>query len=382
MRKAAEIAVRSAKGYGQNRCGLLAAGITYFALFSLFPMTLLALSVTGYVITDAADQQRLIDRILNQVPLEEGSGRRDLEQILSSIVDARGTLGLIGFLGAAYSGSALFTGIRNALNNVFQVENARNFLKGKLIDLGLVLLFGTLLTVSVAASIAARLAQQFSEDIAGEEAAALFELGMEIGYFLAPPIFTAIVFLMLYTLIPAKRPGWRSALPGVIVATLVFELLKFGFAWYISTFGNYDATYGTLGFVIILLMFIYLSSQVMLFGAEIAWATADVRPRWPLPEDEMELNGVRRKGEWVLEKLRLRKPREAAGPSVGFEATGSLPPPQGEPAFGTLAPEHEDQWRSSATRRRPSSWPGLAMLAGIAFSAWAVVRRARRAVKQ
>src|SRR5690606_17278671 len=107
-------------------------------------------------------------------------------------------------------------------------------------------------------------------------------------YFLVPPIVSFIGFFLLYRLIPAERPATKHAAVGAIVAAIGFEVLKVGFTQYVAYFGNYNETYGALGFVIIFLFFIYLAAQVMLFGGEVTVATAEVAPAWPLPREEMQ----------------------------------------------------------------------------------------------
>ena len=240
-------------------------------------MVLFAVGVLAFFVSAAAEQERLIEELMQALPLSEEDGRSNLESVIGSIVDARGTLGIIGFLGTAYTATALFTSVRVALNGVFHVERQRPFVLGKTIDLGLVAGFGLMLLASFALTVAIAFAQRQADAIVGEGAATLVALLFSFAYLLIPPLITSLVFLMLYTVVARAGFTAREVFPGAIVAALLFEVLKVGFAQYVASFGNYDATYGTLGFVIILLLFFNLSAQVMLVGAEIARANVEVR---------------------------------------------------------------------------------------------------------
>ena len=271
-----EVALRAGIAYGRDRCTIFAAGVTYYALISLFPLALFAAGILAFFISDAAEQQRLIDELMETLPLTEADGRDDLEQVVDAVVSARGALGVIGFLGTAYTATALFTSVRVALNGVFQVERQRPFVIGKAIDLALVVGFGILLLASLALTVAIAFAQRQTAELVGDNLATLTAWLASLAYLLIPPLVTGLVFLLLYTSVARAGYTARQALPGVAVAALLFEALKVGFAQYVASFGSYDATYGALGFVIILLLFFNFSAQTMLFGAEVVRAHVEV----------------------------------------------------------------------------------------------------------
>jgi membrane protein len=270
-----EVALRAGRAYGRDRCAIFAAGVTYYSLISLFPLALFAVSVLAFFVTNPNDQARVVDELMNALPLAEQDGRGALEQAVRSVVNGRGALGLIGFVGTAYAASALFSSVRVALNAVFHVEQQRPFVVGKSIDLGLVVGFGLLLLMSVALTAAIAVAQREAESLVGPGLSTLVAWVSNLGYLLVPPLVTSLVFLLLYTTVAHVGYTVRQVLPGVAVAALLFEGLKVGFAYYVASFGNYDATYGALGFVVVLLLFFNLSAQVMLLGAEVARANVE-----------------------------------------------------------------------------------------------------------
>lgn len=390
----AEVALRTVSGFVADRCSISAAGITYFALISIFPLALVGLSVAGFVYSDEADQERLIDTIMDHVPIDEGSGRDDLVSVITSIVDARGTLGILGIASALYTGSSLFTAVRVALNGIFRAEKPRPFFLGKLIDIGMVLLFGGLLTLSTGASFAITFVGRFAEDVFGADAGALTSLALGLAYFTIPPLLSVGLFLLLYTRIPAEPVGWRHALPGAVLAAVLFELLKGGFGQYAANFGNYDATYGSLGFVILLLAFIYFASQATLLGAEAARATSEVARGWPFPAEQSRLEAV----ELRLSGIRSRLPRWApfakpaepappargAGPSSAVPVTapaippGTIAPEVGLPVPGLVEVRSEPAPPRDHPRSSAGSWVGaLVLFAGVAAAALLQARRSR-----
>lgn len=293
--RAAEVALRAVTGFSKDRCGIAAAGITYYALLSMFPIALVGLSVAGYVFSSEEDQARLLDNIIDAIPIDEGGGREDLEGVIESVVSARGTLGIFGLLGALYAGSALFTSLRVALNGVFHTDGPRPFIKGKILDIGMLLVFGAMLLTSTAFSFGLAFLGTLIEEWVGDEAAGATRTLLAVVFLVIPPLISTGFFLLLYTKVPAESVRWRYALAGAIVAGVLYEILKAGFGFYAANFGNYDATYGSLGFVVLLLAFIYFGAQVTLLGAEVARATSEVQQGWPLSAEDSKVAGVRRK---------------------------------------------------------------------------------------
>jgi membrane protein len=387
-----EVALRAGTAYGRDRCAIYAAGVTYYALVSLFPLTLFIVSILGFVV-DVDQQQRLVDELMTTLPLTEEGGREDLEDVIDSVIAARGALGVIGLVGTAYSASALFGSVRLALNGVFHVERQRPFLLGKAIDLGLVAGFGLLLFLSFVLTFAIAFVQRQAADLFGEDLATLTRLLANLGYLLVPPLVTSLVFTLLYTRVARVGFTWRVVLPGVLVAAFLFEALKIGFAQYVTSFSDFDATYGALGFVIILLLFFNLSAQVMLVGAEVARANVEVR-------------GLERHGEPMETVLRVRHavagslerahrwpvvgraiPRDRAGelievlrPDELEEELVAFAParsPEAPPARPVDEAEAAVSWDASA-EPRSGSFARWAVATGVALAVVAFVRSGER----
>jgi uncharacterized BrkB/YihY/UPF0761 family membrane protein len=92
----------------------------------------------------------------------------------------------------------------------------------------------------------------------------------EIPPIVLPALITFVAFALLYRIVPATRPRWRDALPGALIATLLFEALKNSFAFYVANFNTFDVVYGSLAGALLFLLYVYLAAAILLIGAEIA----------------------------------------------------------------------------------------------------------------
>jgi membrane protein len=256
------------RGYARANSALYAAAIAYYVLFSIVPIAILAFSVFGLVLRDEGRREEIVDYVLDQLPLTQTEGRQDVADLLESVQAASGTIAIIGIVVALWTASSVFSAIRRALNNVWRVDEARPFAQSKLVDFLQIGLLSAILIVSLVATGVVRAVREASADqwgpIAGQSPL------WEIPFALIPAAVTFVTFATLYHIVPATRPGLRDVLPGAVVATVLFELLKNSFAIYVANFNNYDVVYGSLAGIALFLFYTYLSSAILLFGAEVA----------------------------------------------------------------------------------------------------------------
>lgn len=243
-----------------------AASMAYYALFSVFPTAIVLAAIAGFVLNDAAARQDVVDFLFKELPLsDDASGRGDIENLVAGVTNNSGTLGLIGGLALLISASALISAARNSINAIFGGDVTRGFIRGKGLDLGLVLGIGALFVLSFAATLLTQIEPNFGDGVLG-----LFETVFTATGWVLPLVLSAIVFGVLYTVLPVNHPRLRDVWPGVLFATLGYELLKRGFSIYLDGFANYSAVYGSLGAVIAFMFFTYVASLVFLLGAEMA----------------------------------------------------------------------------------------------------------------
>ncbi len=264
---------RSAAEYVRDDCGALAASISYYTLFSLFPLLIFVVAIAGLLIQDRGVQQDIVDEVLKNIPLNEGEGRDSVTNAVRDVAGtASGALGILGLAGMAWAGSSLFGALRKALNTAFDdMESKRPFFRQKAIDLGLVLALAVFFLTSIGATAFLRIVRTNSArlgalgDVA-DSAGPLWDLAS----YAIPLVFSVIAFSALYCLVPSRLRSPRDVWPGAVVAALVFEIAKLGFSAYIENFTHYNLVMGSLGAIAVFLLWIYVSANIMLFGAEVA----------------------------------------------------------------------------------------------------------------
>ena len=278
--------------FGADQCPQLAAGISYYVLFSLFPLALLFLATSGLVLANESLREDLVDNLFDALPLSEGEGREDLDGAISGLTTGISVAGLVSLVGLMWSASGMMGALRRALNQAWDTDYKRPFLHGKLLDFAMVLSLGILMSLSVGATIFLQVARRVSDDLSD----ALGPLGssallsLEVVAVFVPLLLSFVTFMVLFKFVPSVKTQFRSIWPGALLAAVLFEVVKNGFAIYLRYFGNYDAVYGSLGTVVTFLFFIYVSANIMLLGAEMA-------AEWPrvihghyddVPEDDVQ----------------------------------------------------------------------------------------------
>ncbi len=260
--------------FGEHNCGQLAASISYYVLFSIFPLLIFFVSVVGIFLNQSA-QRDVVDEVMSVFPLSEEGGRNEVEDAVDAVSGSSGqALGFLGLLGMGWAASGMFGAVRRSLNIIYhEQEFSRPFVQSKLVDLSLVLGVGLFFASSIFVTGALRVIRARSEDLA-----AVGDLSEELGWawtlgILAIPfLFSFAAFTFLYAVVPAKNGTLRSAIPGAIIAALAFELVKNLFGYYVQNFSNFDVVFGSLGAVAAFLFWVFISAQIMLFGAEVSRA--------------------------------------------------------------------------------------------------------------
>ncbi|GAG39080.1 unnamed protein product [marine sediment metagenome] len=230
-----------------------------------------------------------------------------MREAIGGIAGISISLSIVGLLGLALSASALFGAIRTSLNIAWDIETSRHFVKQKLLDLGMVAGVGVFFLLSIGTTALLRTTQEASSDILGPLSSNTAVFWRTIPY-LMPAIFSFGAFMVLYRFVPNAPIKVGDVWPGALIAAIFFEIIKNGFSFYLANFGRYDVIYGSLGAVVALLFWMYLSAVVLLFGAEVASEYPRVKSgRYDdLWGQSWLLGGGRAKLAALWEKIRLR----------------------------------------------------------------------------
>jgi membrane protein len=243
---------------------LVAGGVTYAVLLALFPGLAALVAIYGLVL-DPSQVERQVSALSGVLP--EESKQLLIDELHKLISTSSGTLGLsaaFGLVLALWSASRGMSGLITSLNIAYEEKERRGFFKLNLLALGLTiaLVLGGLVVIALVAVLPAAV-----QLIGLRDATRWLLLGLEW------PLLVVVVMFGLaaiYRYAPAReKPQWRWVSPGAIAATSLWIIGSIAFTVYVANFNSYDKTYGSLGGVVILLTWLYLSAFVVLLGAAI-----------------------------------------------------------------------------------------------------------------
>lgn len=255
-----QLAQRSVVEFFEDRVPQLAASMSYYSLFALFPLVILIAGVFGLVEGSAAARDQIVQLVVDNVPLS-ADGEQQLREVLAGVAGSAGLFSAVGIVGLVFSASGVMGAVRNGINTAWDLRDRRPPVQGKLIDVLLILAVGAVVALSFLITVAHRLVP----DLGG--------LGNAFGdavFQLVPIGLNFAVFAFLYRFVPATPVRLRDVWPGALVAALGYEAAKVGFGFYLDNFAHYSAVYGTLAAVIVFLFFVFLAANIFLLGAEVA----------------------------------------------------------------------------------------------------------------
>ncbi|MBM4439798.1 MAG: YihY/virulence factor BrkB family protein [Candidatus Rokubacteria bacterium] len=241
-----------------------AASLSYYFLFALFPALLFLTALLGFLPL-AGLHERLMAYVANVLPPDAA---RTVQRTLTEVLQGnRSGLLSLGALLALWAGSNGMASVINTLNVAYDVSETRPWWKRRLLAIVLTAAFSLFIVAALTLLV-------FGPKI-GAAVAGWFGLG---GVFtlawnvISVPVVIVIGLIgvgLVYHLAPATREQWRWITPGAVLAVALWLGMSFGLRFYVQHFGNYTATYGSIGGVILLMLWLYLTSVVLLLGAEV-----------------------------------------------------------------------------------------------------------------
>lgn len=242
----------TAKKFGAENGTLIAAAISFYAILSLLPLLLLAVSVLGYVVGSSDKAFSTVSSMVGQFAPSSGY----VTDVLKGLVQQRGTIGLLGLVALLWTGSQYFMTLQTAMDDVYEVSDKPGFIKGRLKAIALVIGFGILFALSLVSGSAVRFGGSWVIGL----------LGGLIGL-----IVSVLMFAMVYKFVPDASVSWKSALLGGVFAAIVWTIAKELYVLYLTYIAHFNKLYGSLGSIIVLIIWIYYSSMILVFGAEMAY---------------------------------------------------------------------------------------------------------------
>jgi membrane protein len=242
----------------------LSSGITFNLLICLIPFILLLLALLG---TYLYSFREVLNHIRHYMENAFPSLDPKIMNNILRIIRDRKIVGGVGIVGLVWTSTWVFSSLRTALNIVFQVETGRGILRGKGIDLFMVLLAGTFLLISMVLTSGVTFVQGYRF----RPFLNMMPIIRFILKYLIPFFFTFWMCFLIYKIIPNKKIRFKTALEAALFTSLLWEVSKQLFGWYVLHLGRFSILYGSLSTVAIFFLWIYYSSVILLLGGEVAF---------------------------------------------------------------------------------------------------------------
>jgi membrane protein len=251
----------------------LASGVAFNILLAAVPFFLLMVTGLGYILNQetrasATEVSLLLDRLLPAHPESPQSPAHDL---LESVLESRGKIGFYSAIGFIWFSTRLFGTLRTVLANVFDIENERGIIQGKIFDVK-VTIVSTMLVVAYT-TLSAYLAIATTRGVR-----VLSQLGIRdetmgaVEYWVGRSIAFAVIALMffaLYKVLPIRKIRWQTALIAALFTSVMIEVAKYAFAIIVQRMNPASLYTGTLYAIVILVIWTYYAALLFLLGGEV-----------------------------------------------------------------------------------------------------------------
>ena len=238
------------------------ATLAFFWFLSIFPGIIFILALLSFFDVSQASFQ---EQLNNLAPGSAASGF--LSGIFDALGEPRGGLLSVGALLAIWSAAKGVERLINMAIHAYGEDNERNFFVSKGIALGLTLLLGVGVLLLVVSNVFGSQIIEFLMrflPITGAEV-----ILINIFRYAITTVILIITLSIFYKIAPQQNVFWKSTIPGAIFGVIAWQLVSLGFSLYVSNFGNYDSTYGSLGGIIVTLLWLQLTGMIILIGSEI-----------------------------------------------------------------------------------------------------------------
>lgn len=287
FRDVGDFATRVYQKAGSDDIFFLAGGISFNFLLAAVPFLLLLIAIFGYVLqTSIADPVEAagvyIDSLFPSPELRETA-----RELVAEVIEQRNQFGILGILLLIWVSTRVIGSLRSALRAVFDVQENRGIVAGKIFDAKMVVVAGTLFLANTSITIILEAVQTYGIELLGISASGEVQLLQKFFAQILAYAFILAMFVLIYRYLPTRRIPWRIAGVAAIFTAVAFELLKGVFTWYVANVADYRNPYGAFGTVVVLIFWVYYSAVVFVLGGEVGQV--------------YELHRIRRKQRELLE---------------------------------------------------------------------------------
>ena len=250
-----------------DQAPMLGAALAYYTVFSLAPLLIITIAIAGLVFGAEAAQGQIFDQLRGLLGDASGKAMEEIVQSASAEPKTGVVATVIGLVTLLFGASGVFGQLQASLNIIWGVQpkpgrGILGIIRDRILSFGFILVVGFLLLVSLLLTAAiAFVGKQFGAMVPGMEA--LIQL---FNSMLSLAVIT-LLFAMMFKILPDANIAWRDVWIGAFITALLFTLGKFALGFYLGRSGV-ASSYGAAGSLIVLLLWVYYSSQIVFFGAE------------------------------------------------------------------------------------------------------------------
>ncbi|MFC2028062.1 YihY/virulence factor BrkB family protein [Chloroflexota bacterium] len=246
-----------------DNCPHLAASVSYYVLLTIFPLTLAAITIVGAITNDPDPQHNVVQAIGDFLPVSDDV----ISDTIGEVGDDWIAAGAISIILLIWGGMAVFSALRKALNAAWGIRTPRSFFMERFLELGMMLGVALLLLISFAINAGVKVVEGasdttvggfFGEDVFWNAVRILITTGLAF-----------ITFIVLYKVIPNARIRWGDIWGGALIAAVGFIAAQQVFIQYVTPNEPYSLIYGSIGTIIALMVWVYVSAVILLFCAKL-----------------------------------------------------------------------------------------------------------------
>ncbi len=257
-----------------------AAALGYYLTLAIFPALIFLLSALPFVPIPRLDQA-IMDLLRQALPPEAATLLEDTVRRIAT--ERQGGLLSLGFLGMIWAASTGMYAVMQQLNITYNVKESRSFIKARAIALLLTFLFGVLVIGAFALIVMGGVVQDWLAEFVGRHPALLTFFAVLRWVIIVAALLLG--FDLIYYLAPNVEHRCRWITPGAVLGVAVMLLASLGFRLYIVHFADYEATYGALGAMIVLMLWFYVAGLIFLVGSEINLVFSQHRSTGPCADE-------------------------------------------------------------------------------------------------
>lgn len=297
-----------------------AAALAYYAIFSVFPLTLLLAVAIGTVLGPEDAQKQIVNGLELFLPQASVS---DIQGTIKGAVEQSQSFGLVAILGLLWAATGLFSSITSSLDSIFKVPAQRSIWRVRLLALVMGITLVILVVASFLTSGVLRLLLALSLEV---------NIWVNIGTLFLPLGLDIVIFALLFRYVPSRHVHWDAVWTAALFGAVGWELAKSAFEWYLTNLANYSLIYGGIATGIVLLFWAYLIASIFLFSAELCARLNE----WLIDQEPVG----RASGEFQRVNLYVEKPELPSLTSGTSKENSAIPLPASSPDEKAAEPEN------------------------------------------